>query len=135
MTKEQAFDLYSTWKKLDDGKGPWKALWRSIVAYMGQQYGEWKDSETDPGVPDIRLTDTTALDSSRILADGIEGYAFSRSMAWFDLAPETRIREGIRSRYQESGTDVDEVAKNLLGKVRAVRKKTCAAGKLRRKFT
>lgn len=120
MTKEQAFDLYSTWKKLDDGKGPWKALWRSIVAYMGQQYGEWKDSETDPGIPDIRLTDTTALDSSRILADGIEGYAFSRSMAWFDLAPETRIRDSIRGRYQDSGTDVDEVAKRLLGKVRAV---------------
>ena len=125
ISKDDALEVYQTWKGLEDGKGPWRDLWMQVIAYMGMQYGTWDESTADEGkyysrAPSVKLTDTTALDSSKILADGVEGYAFSRSMAWFDLFPETRIKEGIRKRYERNEVNVDRLAKSLLSKVKEV---------------
>ena len=120
ISKEDVQVIDDTWKKLDQEKAAWKDVWMQIVSYMGLQYGEWKDAGQPSSAPMIKLTDTTALDSSRILADGVEGYAFSRSMAWFNLAPETRIADSRRQAYADEGQDVDDMAGRLLSKITLV---------------
>ena len=76
ISKDDALEVYQTWKGLEDGKGPWRDLWMQVIAYMGIQYGTWDESTADEGkyysrAPSVKLTDTTALDSSKILADGV----------------------------------------------------------------
>ena len=89
MTKEDVAMLLHIRKELQAEKGEIESSWKEIVAYMGQSYASWGNS-TKPQQHKVspRITDTTAADASATLADGVAGYAFNRSMAWFDFEIE-----------------------------------------------
>lgn len=85
LTEEQLKELDDIQQELDKRKRPYERLWKEIIHYMGISYGVWDDDKK----PYDRLTDMTAAEASGTLADGVAGYAFSRSLDWFDYEPSS----------------------------------------------
>ena len=77
-------------KQLEQEKEPFVTRWKEIARYMGSSYGDWGHE----GLQTKRLDDTseiydnTANESSNLMADGLMGTCFGRSIAWFKLAWE-----------------------------------------------
>lgn len=83
LTKENIMDILSMRERLENEKTSWKAEWSQIIQYMGLAYGDGKAFD-DKSAKHYNITDITAADSSNLLADGVAGYSFNRSLDWFD---------------------------------------------------
>ena len=113
LTKEELLELQNIQKELKSEKARFEDEWKDIITYIGLSYAAWPD-ETErrngvSAVPKYVLTDTTAATASDTLANGVEGYACSSSLQWFDYAIE-RVKDGV---------DI-EAAKSLLEKVKKI---------------
>lgn len=109
-------------RSLEEEKATWRAQWTDIVNYMGLAYGEWKNPD-DKKAKDYRITDITAADSSNLLADGVAGYAFNRSLDWFDFEPDIRkegktISSSQSTQIKKILTAVKETAYRMLSQSR-----------------
>lgn len=83
LSKEDVNNLLLLRKSLEDEKTSWKKEWQEIIQFMGLAYGEGKVFD-DKSAKHYHITDITAADSSNLLADGVAGYSFNRSLDWFD---------------------------------------------------
>jgi len=64
--------------------------WKEIAQHCNPLLADWNfESEIQTTLPDMKVVyDNTAMKASGRLADGIQGYSFSRSSAWNRLATE-----------------------------------------------
>lgn len=100
--KEEVKKILRLREQLLEYRKPFEPLWRDIARYINPLLAGWESS--GPGTFESRtswmkeLFDETALKASNLLADGIQGYAFGRSAAWFRLMVERapRTEEGVR---------------------------------------
>ena len=113
ITKEDMIEIRAVLDELKAEKTSYETEWKDIIQYIGLAYDKWpSDSDRKGGsetAPRYILTDTTAATASDTLANGVEGYACSSSLQWFDYAVED-IKEGV---------DIS-VARSLLEKVKKV---------------
>lgn len=107
MTKEDLSVLTGLLKDVEAEKEEFIRLWKNICKYIGLAYGDWSKDPNSIKLPEYENADTTASNASKILADGVEGYAFSSNMEWFDFA------------IKHIGEETDEkLARSLLEKCR-----------------
>ena len=85
MTKENLMVLDRQRQDLEREKTSLIRTWKEIASYIGSAYGDWGHDPNSTRLPAYRNTDTTAAKASKTLADGVEGYAFSDNMEWFDF--------------------------------------------------
>jgi hypothetical protein len=92
IARESMDKLVRVKGQLKSDRARYDSRWQEIARYINPAYGNWDDSHpggtgTDPfDYKDI--FDNTALKASSLLADGIQGYAFSRDGSWFRLSLE-----------------------------------------------
>lgn len=105
LSKEDMSEVMDYLRQCQESRNAVEPYWKDIVKYMGTAYNRWPDDDR------IKYTmkDTTAAEASATFADGVEGYAFSRSLNWFSYGIES-IKEGADY----------EMAKSLLDKVQSV---------------
>lgn len=85
ISKEDLGVLERLRKDLENEKEAILKVWKEIASYIGMAYGDWGKDPNSKKLPVYRNVDTTAANASKILADGVEGYAFSDNMEWFGL--------------------------------------------------
>lgn len=112
MNKNELSEIIDVREELEAEKQPYVETWKSIIRYIGLAYDKWPDCSNIGGrdtAPRYYLTDTTASTASDMLANGVEGYACSSSLQWFDY--------GIEDIGDEASRDT---ARSLLEKVKKV---------------
>lgn len=75
-------DLRNT---LESEKASMVNKWKKLGPHIGIAYGDWGQDPNLVKAPDYGNVDSTMATASKTLADGIEGYAFSNNMEWFDF--------------------------------------------------
>ena len=100
ISKDKLLELQKVHEQLESERGSWDAIWQEIIKYMGTSYGAWQNADSKDA-PKYEIKDTTAGDASDILADGVEGYAFNRTTAWFSYKIKS-LKEGASKRSAES---------------------------------
>ena len=113
VSKEDLREIQTVQQDLEQEKAVFESEWKDIIKYIGLAYDKWPSEDTQRRSSDLPpsyvMTDITASTASDTLANGVEGYACSSSLQWFDYAIES-IRE-----------DVDkDAARSLLEKVKKV---------------
>ena len=87
VTDKQMEKLQRMKKSLEEYRAIFQGQWSDIIKYLAASYASATVGK--PGsqpAPDYKsIQDTTGVDSSNILADGLQGYAFGRSISWFRL--------------------------------------------------
>ena len=87
VTAKQLEKLKSLKKNLEGYRSVFEGQWTEIIKYLSPSYASvtvGKPGEQPaPNYKDI--TETTGVDSSNIMADGLQGYAFGRSISWFRI--------------------------------------------------
>lgn len=87
VTKEQMEKLTRLKKSLEEYRAVFQSQWSDIIQYLAASYASATIGK--PGsqpAPNYRnIQETTGVDSSNIMADGLQGYAFGRSISWFRL--------------------------------------------------
>lgn len=93
VTEKQMEAIASLYKKLQEYRAVYEGQWGEIIRYLAPSYASARTTG-EPGrepAPDFKdLFDTTAIYASNILADGLQGYAFGRNVAWFRLRFEQK---------------------------------------------
>lgn len=85
LSKDDISVIDNLRQELEDGKRPFVETWKKIAGFLGLAYGDWDRDPNNERQPEYKMIDQTAAYASRTLADGVEGYAFSRSMEWLEL--------------------------------------------------
>lgn len=90
MNKDDLKKLQTIKTTLENEREPYIRKWKQIASLMAASYGDWGhealnnkklDSNTD-------IYDNTANESSNLMADGLMGTCFGRSISWFKLVFE-----------------------------------------------
>jgi hypothetical protein len=93
VTKEQMQSIMKLNKKLKEYRSIHESTWNDIITYLAASYSSATigkpGTESAPNYRD--LYDTTGIEASNIAADGLQGYAFGRSIAWFRLQFENKM--------------------------------------------
>lgn len=112
LTKDDIQVIEDLRKELEREKAPMIEKWKKIAPHIGTAYGDWGTDPNNVKYPDYVNTDSTMATASKTLADGIEGYAFSNNMEWFDF-------DVVDVGTKDDGTENDpRVVRSLLEKVR-----------------
>ena len=85
LNREEIQTIEDLRNSLEAEKTPMLNKWKKVGPYIGTAYGDWGHDPNTVKVPDYQNTDNTMSTASKTLADGIEGYAFSNNMEWFDF--------------------------------------------------
>lgn len=95
ISKEDLVIIETMRKELVKERTPFEPQWKEISKFIGLAYGDWSGDGTlrIQKAPEYDNCDVTAAIASRTMADGIEGYAFSPSMEWFNFEIETYNRK------------------------------------------
>jgi len=92
VTAKQMERIERLRKQLESYRGIFEPQWADIIRYLAPSYSSVKLGK--PGsekAPDYRIIyDTTATEASNLMADGLQGYAFGRNVAWFRLRFEDK---------------------------------------------
>ena len=87
ISKESLLKLQRTKSQLETEKEPFVQKWKQIARHMSSSYGDW--GHEAPGTKKLDDTaevfDNTANESSNLMADGLMGTCFGRSIAWFNM--------------------------------------------------
>ena len=77
-------------KQLETEREPFLSRWKEIARYMAASYGDFGHTGLDTKKLDDTsdIYDNTANESSNLMADGLMGTCFGRSIAWFKMAWE-----------------------------------------------
>lgn len=92
VTQEQMQRLNRVRKSLTSDRERWDAIWQDIAKYINPYYGSWSEgAPREEAIASMRdIFDNTAMKASTRLADGIQGYACGRTIAWFRLQFEKK---------------------------------------------
>ena len=89
ISTEALGKLYGMKARMKMERSRFDMRWRQIAAYINPQTADWNDlppQSSSHVLEDLsQVHDTTAIEDSNMLADGVEGYAFSREDPWFKL--------------------------------------------------
>lgn len=91
VTKEQLARLDKSKKTAETNRSIFISIWKDIAEVMGLSYGTWSvsSSKSMKTLADLKdVTDSTMEKCSNLMANGLTGNAFGRSIAWFSLAFE-----------------------------------------------
>lgn len=92
VTKEQMQSIMRLKKKLEEYRTIYESTWNDIITYLAASYSSATigkpGTENAPNYRD--LYDTTGIEASNIAADGLQGYAFGRTIAWFRFQYENK---------------------------------------------
>lgn len=92
LTKEDMLEIQDIKSELLQDRAPYEEQWNDILRYIGLAYSHTGGDTERRGkgslAPSYILTDTTAAQAADTLANGVEGYACSSSLQWFDYAIE-----------------------------------------------
>lgn len=90
MDTKQIQKLQRIKKQLEAEKEPFMQRWKEIARYMASSYGDWGHYDLQGKKLDDTsdIYDNTANESSNLMADGLMGTCFGRSIAWFKMAWE-----------------------------------------------
>jgi len=90
MDTKQIQKLQQIKKQLEQEKEPFMNRWKEIARYMASSYGDWGHYDLQGKKLDDTsdIYDNTANESSNLMADGLMGTCFGRSIAWFKMAWE-----------------------------------------------
>ena len=90
MDTKQIQKLQRIKKQLEAEKEPFVQRWKEIARYMASSYGDWGHYDLQGKKLDDTsdIYDNTANESSNLMADGLMGTCFGRSIAWFKMAWE-----------------------------------------------
>ncbi len=87
ISKDALLKLQRTKTQLETEKEPFVQKWKQIARNMSSSYGDW--GHEAPGTKRLDETadvfDNTANESSNLMADGLMGTCFGRSIAWFNM--------------------------------------------------
>ncbi len=87
VTDKQLEKLRNLKKSLEGLRSVFEGQWGDIIKYLSPSYASVTigkpDEQPAPNYKDI--TETTGVDSSNTMADGLQGYAFGRNISWFRL--------------------------------------------------
>ena len=90
VTDETMKQITGLKQSLEEYKAIYESQWGEIIHYLAPSYASTSigkpGTESAPSYKDIY--DTTALEASNVLADGLQGYAFGRTISWFRLRLE-----------------------------------------------
>lgn len=112
LTKDDIQTIEELRRTLENEKAPVENKWKKIAPYIGTAYGDWGHDPNNIKYPEYENTDSTMATASKTLADGIEGYAFSNNMEWFDF-------DVVNGGKDEAGNDNDpRLIRSLLEKGR-----------------
>ncbi|NCC90831.1 MAG: hypothetical protein EOM01_10840 [Spirochaetia bacterium] len=93
VTEKQMEQIANLNKTLLTYRAIYEGHWGEIIKYLAPSYASARPSG-EPGsesAPDFKdIFDTSAIYASNILADGLQGYAFGRNIAWFRLRFEEK---------------------------------------------
>ncbi|MDD4574427.1 MAG: portal protein [Sphaerochaeta sp.] len=85
VTEKQMENISRLKKSLEEYKAIYESQWQEIIRYLAPSYASVSigkpGTESAPSYQSIY--DTTALEASNVLADGLQGYAFGRTISWF----------------------------------------------------
>jgi len=117
VTKEQMQRLNRVRQSLESERERYDNVWKEIARYVAPFYGNWGDSSPkDEGLASTKdIYDNVAIRASNRLADGIQGYAFGRSISWFRLAFETEELNDNQT-YTKWLQDVEKILYKRLNK-------------------
>lgn len=117
VTDKQLEKLRSLKKTLEDYRAVFEGQWSDIIKYLAASYASVSlgkpGTQAAPNYRDIQ--ETTGVDASNIMADGLQGYAFGRSISWFRLQFEDNAlmnNEGYKKWLQSSERKVYEQLNN-----------------------
>jgi hypothetical protein len=89
ISREALGKLYGMKARMKMERSRFDMRWRQIAAYINPSTADWNDlppQSSSHVLEDLsQVHDTTAIEDSNTLADGVEGYAFSREDPWFKL--------------------------------------------------
>ena len=89
ISTEALNQLYAMKARMYRERSRFDMRWRQIAAYINPSSADWNDlppQAVSRVLEDLSVVyDTTAIEDSNTLADGVEGYAFSREDPWFKL--------------------------------------------------
>ena len=90
VTAEQMDKVGRLKTSLEAYRAIYESQWGEIIHWLAPSYASvtigQPGTESAPDYKDIY--DTTALEASNIMADGLQGYAFGRTISWFRLRLE-----------------------------------------------
>lgn len=92
ISTESVTTLYMLREQALEERAPFESLYKDIAKYSNPSFQDWSDepeesgSQTPPLLKDVY--DNTMIRESSRLADGIQGWGFSRSNAWLRIAAE-----------------------------------------------
>lgn len=88
VTKEQLEKIRKAKDTAETYRSMFISLWQEIARVMGLSYGTWSvsSSQNQKTLADLKdVMDSTMEESSNLMANGLTGNAFGRSIAWFTL--------------------------------------------------
>lgn len=86
ITKEQLQKLTNAKTQLETEREVFLRKWKDIARQMSLSYGGWGHEATQKSLDDTKsVYDNTANESSNLMADGLMGSCFGRSIAWFKM--------------------------------------------------
>jgi len=90
LGKQKIEKLENIFKKLKEDKSQFISIWQDIAKYIGIETGDWnEESSVFKPFNGAELYDNTPKESLDTFCNGIEGYAFGRSIAWFSYITES----------------------------------------------
>jgi hypothetical protein len=92
IAKESMQRLVDIKEQLAQNRTRYDEVWKEAARYTNPNMMDWSDAppQTTGRRPDdtAHIYDTTVMEASNMLADGILGYSFARNQAWFKVAIE-----------------------------------------------
>ena len=106
VTEKQMEKLGRLKTSLEAYRAQNESAWEDIIHYLAASYSKVGiDKPGTEGAANYKdIFDTTAIESSNTMADGIQGYAFGRSISWFRLKfeQEDLMKTDTYKRWLES---------------------------------
>lgn len=110
VTEKEIEQLESLKSKLVEYRSVFTPVWNDIIKYHAPSYSSASiDKPGTEGAPAYAdLYNTTGVDSSNTMADGIQGYAFGRNISWFKLQFENEelMKQDSNKKWLQSAEKV-----------------------------
>lgn len=110
-TGEQLKRIDNLRMKLEELRNVYEEGWKDIITYLAPSYASLEIGKpgTEKQADFKKIYDTTAIEASNVMADGLQGYAFGRTISWFRLEPENKDLK----KSQEAKEWLQEVERHL----------------------
>jgi len=78
-------EILSRFEFMKADRQRWEPLWKEISQVLLPRRSWWDEDDSSGKKPDVKIFDTTGIESLQTLADGLQGYSVSPSFKFFKL--------------------------------------------------